>query len=162
MDERLQTRRALWLLLSLLAVVTSWLYMNRVLAPWEHYFHVEAGTMKAALGDLYTPWFGTRELLLHGKNPYGPEVTHEIQMAFYGHDVIQANASEAKSIDEQRFAYPVFLVFLLAPTIDTGFDALQAAAPAILALAVAGSVWLWLSFSGWPRSTITAWAAVLF
>lgn len=162
MDERLQTRHGLWLLLSLLAAVTSWLYMNRVLAPWEHYFHVEAGTMKAALGDLYTPWFGTRELLLHGKNPYGPEVTHEIQMAFYGHDVIQASASTAKSIDEQRFAYPLFLVFLLAPTIGTGFDTLQAAAPAVLALAVAGSVWLWLSFLRWPRSAITAWAAVLF
>jgi hypothetical protein len=118
--------------------------------------------MKAALGDLYTPWFGTRELLLHGKNPYAPEVTHEIQMAFYGHDVIPANASGAKSIDEQRFAYPVFLVFLLAPTIGTGFDTLQAAAPAVLALAVAGSVWFWLSFLGWPRSTITAWAALLF
>ncbi len=118
--------------------------------------------MKAALGDLYTPWFGTRELLLHGKNPYGPEVTHEIQMAFYGHDVIQASASGSKSIDEQRFAYPVFLVFLLAPTIGTGFDTLQAAAPAVLAVAVAGSVWLWLSLLRLPRSTMTGCAALLF
>jgi hypothetical protein len=118
--------------------------------------------MKAALGDLYTPWFGTRELLLHGKNPYGPEVTHEIQMAFYGHDVMQANASGSKSIDEQRFAYPVFLVFLLAPTIGTGFDTLQAAAPAVLAVAVAGSVWLWLSLLRLPRSAMTACAALLF
>jgi hypothetical protein len=173
----MRARPQLWLLLSLLAATAAWLYMNRVLAPWEHYFHVEAGTMKAALGDLYSPWFGARALLLQGKNPYGPEVTHEIQMAFYGHDVIQAYGSGAnianetigsekivdeKIIDEQRFAYPVYLVFLLAPTVGMQFQTLQTAAPAVLAAAVASSVFLWLSVLRWRPPPMTALAAALF
>ncbi len=158
----MQAKRWLWLLLSLLTAVTAWTYMTRVLAPWEYYFNVEAGTMKASLGDLYSPWSGSRALLLHGKNPYGPEVTHEIQMAFYGHDIVQSYEPRAKIIDEQRFAYPVYLVFLLAPTVYMSFERLQAVAPLILAAAVGGGVWLWISFLRWRRPAIMASATALF
>jgi len=48
---------------------------------WEHGSGVRDG-IKTQMGDLYSPWMGTRELILHHRNPYGPEVTHEIQMAF--------------------------------------------------------------------------------
>ena len=51
--------------MSLLAAITAWLYMTRILAPWEYYYNVEAGTMKAVPGDLYSPWMGARALLLH-------------------------------------------------------------------------------------------------
>jgi hypothetical protein len=158
----MHAKRWLWLLLSLLAAVTAWVYMTRVLAPWEYYFNVEAGTKKASLGDLYSPWLGSQALLLHGKNPYGPEVTHEIQMAFYGHDIVQKYEAGTKIIDEQRFAYPVYLVFLLAPTVHMGFETLQVVAAAVLGVAVATSVWLWISFLQWRRSTIIAAAMALF
>src|SRR5271166_281814 len=115
----MQMKVRLWLLLSLLASATSCLYMFRVLGPWEYYIDVRPGKLKAQMGDLYPRWVGTRELLLHGRNPYGPEVSHEIQMAFYGHAIEQKYGQPGVDvIDEQRFVYPVYVVFLLAPTMD--------------------------------------------
>ena len=160
--DKIRVSSRLWLLLSLLAVSIAWLYMTRVLVPWEQYFNVEAGTMKAALGDLYSPWFGTRALLLGRKNPYGQEVTHDIQMAFYGHDIVQAHQPGVRVIDEQRFAYPVYVVFLLAPVARVGFDRVQEAAPVILAVLVALSVWLWMRALRWRPPTILVSAITLF
>src|SRR5258706_16381462 len=77
-------RASLWLLLSLFVTAISWIYVTTVAAPWEHYVNVERGPMKAQMGDLYPSWYGTRELLYRGRNPYGPEVSDEIQMAYYG------------------------------------------------------------------------------
>src|SRR5206468_1777765 len=128
----------------LLAVIVAWLYMDRVLGPWEQYVNVDAGTLKANLGDLYSPWFGTRALLLHHQNPYGLSQTQDIQRAFYGHPIVQKYDDSKAIIDEQRFAYPVYVVFLLAPTIHLSFEALHAWAPVILAALVALAVWLWL------------------
>src|ERR1700684_3195160 len=93
-----------WLLLSLLASGIACLYMSRVLGPWEHYVNVNSGKLKAQMGDLYPRWVGTRELLLHGRNPYSPEVSHEIQMAFYGYTIEQQYEPGMSVVDEQRFA----------------------------------------------------------
>ena len=60
-----------WLLSGIVACAISWTYMHRVMLPWEHYIDVERGPVKEAMGDLYPRWVGTRELLLHGLNPYG-------------------------------------------------------------------------------------------
>ena len=153
-------RSGLWLVAAVLAAITAWVYMTRIVLPWEHYVNVEAGTMKATLGDLYSPWYGTQALLREGKNPYGREVTGEIQTAFYGHAVVQQAGT--KVIDEQRFAYPVYVVFLLAPAAKMGFETAQTWVPLILALAVAGSVVIWMSVLRWRLSLILAAALVLF
>jgi len=161
-DQGMRLRPQLWLLLSVLVAFVAWLYMSRVLLPWEHYFNVEAGTMKAALGDLYSPWLGTRDLLQRRMNPYGPEVTHEIQGAFYGHDIEPQSATGSRITDEQRFAYPVYVVFLLAPTSGIEFETVHAWAPFVLMGAVGVSVGLWVSFLRWRVSAITAMAIILF
>jgi hypothetical protein len=70
------------------------------------------GVLGGYLGDVYQRWIGTRELLLHGRDPYDVEVTREIQAAYYGRPL-----SSQEHRDEQRFAYPIFVVFLLAPTV---------------------------------------------
>jgi hypothetical protein len=150
-------RAFLWLLLSLLVSGTTWLYVHRVLIPWEHHVNVEIGTMKAELGDLYSPWLGTRDLLLYGRNPYSPAVSHEIQMAFYGRIVTQApEVSAQDAVDEQRFAYPVYVVFLMAPTANVTFIEVQTWAPVVLALFTAIGVLLWLDivrwFPSWPAA----------
>ena len=156
-------RIRLWLGLSLLAGVISWLYMSRVLLPWEHYIDVEHGRLKAEMGDLYPRWVGTRELLLHGRNPYSPEVSHEIQMAFYGHAIEQKYGQPGVDvIDEQRFVYPVYVVFLLSPTMDADFSRLQLWTPVILALMTAISVPLWLDFLRWRPPAALMGAIVLF
>ena len=96
------------------------------------------------------------------ENPYGPEVTHDIQMAFYGHDVVQKHEPGARIIDEQRFAYPIYLVFLLAPTAGVSFETLQAVAPAVLLPAVVSSVFIWISVLRCRMSAMTALATSLF
>ena len=156
-------RSYLWLLLSLFVSGTTWLYVHRVLDPWEYHVNVEIGTLKAELGDLYSPWVGTRDLLLYKRNPYSPEVSHEIQMAFYGRILTQGPDISAQSaVDEQRFAYPVYVVFLMAPTVNLTFAEVQTWAPVVLALLTAIGVLLWFDTARWlPPWPITA-AIILF
>jgi hypothetical protein len=156
-------RVRIWLLLSLLASGITWLYTARVLGPWEYYVDVEHGGLKSQMGDLYSPWMGTRELLLRGRNPYGPEVSHEIQMAFYGHVIDQKYGEPGVYvINEQRFAYPVYVVFLLAPTVYADFQKLQMWALAVLAMLSAISVLLWMDFLRWQPPGALIATVVLF
>jgi hypothetical protein len=155
-------RAFLWLLLSLFVSATTWLYLHRVLIPWEHHVNVEIGTMKAELGDLYSPWVGARDLLLYARNPYSAAVSHEIQMAFYGHVVTQApEVSAQNAVDEQRFAYPVYVVFVMAPTVHLSFIEIESWAPVVLALLTSIGVLLWFDTVRWHPSWPTL-AAVVF
>ena len=147
-----------WLLLSLLAGGTACLYMSRILGPWEHYIDVKSGKLKAQMGDLYPRWVGTRELLLHGRNPYSPEVSHEIQMAFYGHAIDQQYGPGMPVIDEQRFVYPVYVVFLLAPVVYLEFSQVQILAAILFGVLTAISVILWMEVLRWrpPKALVLA------
>lgn len=139
-----------WLVAGVLASAASWTYMHRILLPWEHYVNVERGWLKVAMGDLYPRWVGTQELLLHGRNPYGAEVSHKIQIAFYGQPIEQSyDKPQFEIIDEQRFAYPVYVVFLLAPTVHADFETLQRWAPVLLGAFTVVSIGLWLAVLGW-------------
>ena len=158
------TKRSwLWLLIALSAATVSWFYMHRVLLPWEHYINVQPrGRFKAQLSDLYPRWVGTRDLLLYGKNPYSAEVSHEIQMGFYGHPIEQSYDKPPLEIyDEQRFAYPVYVVFLLAPTVHIPFESLDAWAPVILAAMTAITVCLWMGVLRWRPPPLQAAALII-
>jgi hypothetical protein len=138
-----------WLLLSLLACLIAWLYAVRILRPWVQHRGETIDGIKTQLWDLYPRWVGTRELLLHGHNPYGPAVSHEIQMAFYGHIVDQDYREPGHKIDEQRFAYPVYVVFLMAPVMYLDFSEVYRWAPFALAFFAALSVPLCLRLLHW-------------
>jgi hypothetical protein len=139
-----------WLLTGVVASAVSWTYIHRILMPWEHYVNVEHGWVKVPMGDLYPRWVGTAELLLHGVNPYAAEVSHKIQIAFYGQPIEQSyDKPQFEIIDEQRFAYPVYVVFLLAPTVHVDFAVLQRWAPVVLGALTVGSILLWLAVLGW-------------
>ena len=140
----------LWLVAGILASVISWTYMHRILLPWEDFVNVRQGQVKAQLGDLYPRWVGTRELLLNGRNPYGPEVSHEIQMAFYGRPIEQSyDKPRFEIIDEQRFVYPLYVVFLLAPSVHWDFAQMQVWALMFFAAVTAISLWLWMKVLDW-------------
>jgi hypothetical protein len=114
------------------------------------------------MGDLYPRWIGTRELLLNKRNPYGPEVSNEIQTAFYGHPLNQNyDNPQTKLLDEQRFAYPVYVVFLLAPTVDLTFDTVQVWAPFAFCGIAALTAWLWLRVLDWRVSAKSTLAIIL-
>jgi len=153
----------LWLLVSLLVGGITCLYAFRVLGPWDAYLGAQHNGLKAQMWDLYPRWVGTRELLLHGRNPYSPEVSHEIQMAFYGHIVTQDYRETGhKLVDEQRFAYPVYVVFLMAPTMYIDFARVYQWAPFVLGLLAALSVPLCLDLLRWRMPWEQVAAVTLF
>ncbi len=157
-----QMKPWLWLLLSFVVAGTTWAYTHRVLVPWEYQVNVVSGNIKAPMGDLYSPWVGTQALLIHRLNPYGPEVSREIQIGFYGHPVVQDLQQPSRTpVDEQRFAYPVFVAFLLAPAIHAPFPEVQRWAEVVLAILVAASTLLWLDFASWGPSKIATLAIIV-
>ncbi|MGB6803839.1 MAG: glycosyltransferase family 87 protein, partial [Candidatus Sulfotelmatobacter sp.] len=115
------------------------------------------------ISDLYSPWVGTRELLLHRRNPYSPEVSHEIQIVFYGHAINQTYEKTGVAlVDEQRFAYPVYEVFLTAPLVYTDFSRVQSWAPFALGSLIALNIFFCVSILHWRLSWEAIAAIVLF
>jgi hypothetical protein len=96
--------------------------------------------------DLFPRWLGTRELLLQGRDPYSPEITAEIQRGYYGRPIDSTRSTDP--IDEQRFAYPLFVVFLLAPTITLPFSVVKSVFTVILLAAAICTVLLWIRIIG--------------
>jgi len=153
----------LLLLLSTLASGVSLLYMHQIQGPWIHYLDRARGEVIDPMGDLYPPWIGARELLLHRRNPYLPEVTHEIQMAFYGHPIRQIYSQVGPLvINEQRFVYPVYTVFVMAPIIWMGFADVRTYAPFALGLMTSLSVLIYLDLLRWRPPWEVVTALVLF
>jgi hypothetical protein len=123
-----------WSVLAIVIGISMWGY---VFAVWP--------ASDTGLSDLYPRWYGSRELLLHGRDPYGSEITLEIQQWQRGRP---ARTGE----DEGRFAYPVYVAFVLAPTVAYGFPAVNNFMFWLLLLCVAGSVMAFLRFVGWRLS----------
>ena len=96
--------------------------------------------------DLFPPWLAARSLLLDGRDPYSPQVTKEIQRGYYGRPIDSARQTDP--IDQQAFAYPLFVVFLLAPTIYLPFTIVKPLFTLILLACAAGTVFLWIQFLG--------------
>src|SRR5579872_7593381 len=91
--------------------------------------------------DLYPRWLGARELLLHGRNPYSPEVTSEIQRGFYGRPLDTSNRGDPS--DQESFAYPLYVVFLLAPWLSFSFPTVSLVFEMVLFVITLASVFWW-------------------
>ncbi|HEV2117399.1 MAG TPA: glycosyltransferase 87 family protein [Terriglobales bacterium] len=136
-------RRALCILLTLIAGASMWIY---VLTMWPGYLE--------KLSDLYPRWYGARELLLHHRDPYSQDVSQEIQYWIFGR---LAGPAE----DQGRFAYPVYVSFLLWPTIYSNFSSANAFMFWLLLLLGAASALGFARFVGWPRSQYGLFLLVL-
>ncbi|MFZ0733596.1 MAG: glycosyltransferase family 87 protein [Candidatus Sulfotelmatobacter sp.] len=151
----------IWLVVSLCVSAIALLYARQILAPWAEARDAQKGGLQAQMGDIYPRWVGARELLLYRHNPYGPEVSHEIQMAYYGH-IVTDEESRTRVVDEQRFAYPVYVVFLLAPTIHMDFATVQKWAPFVLGAFAGLSVLFCVGLLEWSMPWTMVAALVLF
>lgn len=147
------------LLLALVAAASMWSYVQGVLIPSERADAAALGIPRGNLSDLYPRWLGARELLLHGRDPYGADITQAIQTGYYGRPIDPARANDPK--DQQGFAYPVYVVFLLAPTVWLPFGMVQKAFLGLLLALTAGSVLLWLRVLGWRISIPAKMAWIL-
>jgi hypothetical protein len=95
-----------------------WFYFDRILVAHQVAEALAHDRPRGNLSDLYPRWLGARELLLHGRNPYAADVTQEIQRGYYGR-ALDSRRNDPR--DEQGFAYPVYVVFLLAPSVGLPF-----------------------------------------
>lgn len=136
-----------FLLLAAAAAASMWFYVIGILRAHQIADAAIKQTPRGNLSDLYPRWLGTRELLLHHRNPYSREVTLEIQEGYYGRRLDPARPNDPK--DQQGFAYPVYVVFLLAPLAGLPFPALLIVFYWLLALLTAASVCLWLRVLRW-------------
>jgi hypothetical protein len=158
------------LLLALLFAGSMWFYVQQVLIPYQKADAATHGRPRGNLSDLYPRWLGARELLLRHRDPYSPEITREIQTGYYGRPLDpervrdrrahEPGADEPK--DQQAFAYPLHVVFLLAPTVGLPFSAVQAGFRWLLIILTLASVFLWLHVVRWrPSATVTAVVIIL-
>ena len=138
------------LLLAIVMAASMWFYVRHVLIPYQVADAALHARPRGILSDLYPRWYGARELLLNHRDPYGPEVTREIQTGYYGRPLDPSRPDDPK--DEQRFAYPVYVAFLLAPTVSMPFTTVRLAFGWILWIATLASVFLWLRAVRWHSS----------
>lgn len=151
----LQFRPWKWLLLSIVCAAGVWLYAQRVLVGYQIADALAHDKPRGNLSDLYPRWLGARELLLHGRDPYSSAVTREIQKGYYGRALDSARPGDPK--DQQGFAYPVYVVFYLAPTVRLPFAAVQRGFFWVLLGLTVATVPLWLRMLRWP---LPLWAQV--
>ena len=124
--------------------------MNQILRAQQIADAAAHSRPRGNLSDLYPRWLGARELLLHRRSPYSAEITREIQQGYYGRALDLTRADDPK--DEQGFAYPAYVLFLLAPTVNLPFDVVQQGFRRMLVVLAAVSVLLWLRVLRWKPS----------
>jgi hypothetical protein len=113
-----------WFVLAASLVVCFgwWRWAQTILEPSNTFIAHAKGIPIGNNSDLYPRWLGAREALLNHRDPYSAEVTREIQLGFYGRQLNPRNPSDPK--DQAAFAYPLYVIFLLAPTVNLRFRAL--------------------------------------
>jgi hypothetical protein len=145
--------------LALAAAASMWFYFDRVLVGHQIADAIATGRPRGNLSDLYPRWLGARELLLHRRNPYSREVTLEIQEGYYGRRLDPARPNDSK--DQQGFAYPAYVVFLLAPLIGFPFHLVQTFFYWLLVGLTVLSAGLWIRVLRW-RLPAPALATAIF
>jgi hypothetical protein len=147
------------LLIALLLAGSMWWYVQNVLIPYQRADAATHGRPRGNLSDLYPRWLGARELLLNHRNPYSPEVTREIEAGYYGRPLDPSRAEDPR--DQQGFAYPVYIVFLLAPTVHLPFPTVQEGFRWLLVVVTIASVPLWLAALRWRPSPMMIAALIV-
>ena len=150
-------RQSYLLLAALLLSAGMWIWVQAIAVPHQQAESAERGTPRGNLSDLYPRWLGARELLLHHRDPYGADITREIQTGYYGRALDPTRPNDPK--DQQGFAYPIYVVLMLAPTVTLPFATVHRASFWLFAALTAVSVPMWLSTLRWrvSKTAMAAW-----
>jgi hypothetical protein len=140
--------RIFLVLAAVLSALGGWGYVERVLIPHQLHDSVARAALRGYLSDLYPRWYGAKELLLHGRDPYTPEFTREIQIGYYGH-ALEPDQPGGRNY-QQGFYHPVYIVFLLAPTIHLPFDVVRKGFFWVLLTLTVITIPLWPRVLHWP------------
>ncbi len=136
-----------------------WLYVDRVLIAHQQADAATHDIPRGNLSDLYPSWLASRELLLNRRDPYSRELTREIQTGYYGRALDPARKNDPKN--QQAFAYPVYVAFMLSPTVKLPFAEVQIIFRWLLAALTVISVVLWLRVVRWQQSFSSGFIVVL-
>lgn len=133
----------------------------------EGLFMPRAAAVQAAHGlgngysfgnDFYQVWLTDREWLDHGRDPYSPEMTREIQIGLYGRPSNPNRPGDP--IDRRGFPYPAFAALLFWPMAEISFPIARVAAFFGFAALTFASIGLWLRAFDWRLGW--KWIAVIF
>jgi len=128
------------------AAAGLWYWATAIYAPANAAKVQSSGRPTGNNSDLYARWYGTRELLERGRDPYSPEMTREIQTGFYGRPLDAARGSDPRQ--QESFAYPLYAALLMAPLAQLPFALAQQVARWLFVLLIAMSVPLWAIGTG--------------
>jgi len=148
-------RRIFLLLLIVLLGWGSWAYIYGVLDPfWKAQRTGSVGS--AYHSDFYARWLGTRLTLVHHADPYSEAVTKEIQKGIYGHPL-----DAASKMDPHAFAYPAYVMVLIAPLAIFPFK-IAATVVSVILFLMALSLGPLLMFGlGWNWSPRSRWITIV-
>ena len=145
---------------SLMVSFGVWHWAEYILVPTHTAQALAKGVPIGNNSDLYPRWLGAREVLLHHRDPYGADVTREIQIGFYGRPLDPSKSSDPPF--QESFVYPLYVVFLLTPTLALPFRTVQEIFRWLLLFVTGCSVPLWMYAIGFrPRPLLTVTAIVL-
>ncbi len=147
------TKRFSCLLLTLFFGLSMWIWVQKIAVPHQQAESEALDKPRGNLSDLYPRWLGARELLVHHRDPYAADITREVQIGYYGRPLDPARPNDPK--DQQAFAYPVYVVFLLAPTVGLPFLTVQKVFFWFFIAITGASVLLWMDALAWRVSLIT-------
>jgi hypothetical protein len=150
MTESRRSQYRWWIVIGCIVCAASmWVYVNRVLIAYQVDDAAAHDRPRGNLSDLYPRWLGARELLLRGRNPYGVDVTREIQEGYYGRVLDPSRRGDPH--DQAGFAYPVYVVFFLAPSVRFPFPVIQRLFFWLLLVITSGTTILWLRVVRWAQ-----------
>src|SRR5215471_16760885 len=142
--------KAVLIVLAALMAASMYLFYSYILLPAPESEHKLTSGPDANFSDLYPTWLGTRELLFNKQDPYGADVTARIQKGVWGRTVDARKRGDPK--DESRFAYPLYVVFLLAPAILVSFSTAKVLFIGLAITSGVLSVCFWLRLFGHDNS----------
>ena len=137
-----------------------WFYVQKIQITYQVREAAAHDQPRGNFSDLYPRWLGTRELLLHRRDPYSPEITREIQVGYYGRPLDSTRPSDPK--DQQAFAYPLYVVFMLVPSIFLPFAAAHTIFFWFLVFLTALTVPLWIKVINWHPSSLVVVTLIVF
>ena len=105
--------------------------------------------------DFFARWYGGKELVQHGRNPYDREIDLEAQMAMFGRHT-------RPDEDQVNFAYPLYTVFLFYPLTFVPYPWAQALWMTLLQFALIALTVLTLRLAHWKVSPPMLAATVLW
>jgi hypothetical protein len=144
---------------SLLLAASMWIWVQSIAVPHQMTESAERGAPRGNLSDLYPRWLGARELLVHHRDPYTAEITREIQIGYYGRPLDPTRKNDP--IDQQGFAYPIYVVLMLAPTVTLPFATVHRIVFWLFVVLTTISVPLWLGTLRWRLSRVETVIAIL-